>query len=118
MTGADKFQIREYRGTEVFKYLAADHPDQLHREKLVPITQKDGLVAGDVVLIPALIGGGFFLMTVRASENGQLTAEAEEIVASADKLLAILRFGEDERKSWVCTGLINTRGLEKLRITL
>ncbi len=118
MTDAIKFQIRELQGTEVFKYLAADHPDHLHREKLVPITQKDGLVAGDVVLIPALIGGGFFLMTVRASEDGQLMAEADQLTASADKLLALLRFGEDERKAWICTGLINTRGLEKLRIAL
>lgn len=113
-----KSQIREYRGTEVFKYYAADHPDHIHREKLVPITQKEGLVAGDVVLIPALIGGGFFLMTVQANENGEVLAEADQLLASADKLLAVLRFGEDERNAWICTGLINKRGLEKLRVTL
>jgi hypothetical protein len=112
-----KFQVREYQGTEVFKYLAEDHPDHLHREKLQPITQKEGLVPGDVVLIPALIGGGFFLMTVQADEDG-LLAEADEILASSDQMMALLKFGEDERKAWVCTGLINKRGLEKLRSSL
>lgn len=105
-----KFQIREYQGTEVFKYRAADHPDRIHREKLLPLTQREDLAPEDLILVPSLVGSGFFLMTVKEAEDG--------LFAEADKLMAILRFGEDDRNSWVCAGLINKRGLEKLRITL
>ena len=114
-----KFQIREYQGTEVFKYRAADHPDHIHQERLLPLTQRGDLAPEDVILVPALVGGGYFLMTVKESPEGlQGEAQTRELCAEADKLLAILRFGEDERNAWICVGLINKRGLEKLRITL
>ncbi len=104
------FQIREYRGTQIFKYYAADHPQGIDTEKLVSITQKDGLEVGELVLIPGLVGGGYHLMKVIKDDYGVLYAEE-------DKLLAVLTFGEDERAAWCCTGLINKRGLEKLKIT-
>jgi hypothetical protein len=113
-----KCQIRELRGTEVYKFVASDHPDHLHHEKLAPITQRDGLVEGDVILVPALIGKGFFLMTVKADNGGLRAEEAQALRAEADKLVALLRFGEDERNAWVCTGLMNMRGLERLKVTL
>lgn len=112
-------QTKYYQGTEVFKFRAEDHPDQFHWEKLQPIQEREGLVAGDVVLIPALIGEGFFPMTVQEDLTGPMKDVAERVAESqSGKWRALLNFGKDDRKSWVCTGLLNTRGLEKLQVTL
>jgi hypothetical protein len=103
------FTIRERQGTPVFKFLAEDHAENLDLTKLVDITQEEGLVAGDRILVPGLMGG-YHLLTVEAHPEGGLSAHN-------DRLLAILEFGKDERNAWVCTGLINRKGLLKLRIT-
>lgn len=103
------FTIREYMGIEVFKYNAEDHPNGIAKDKLVPITSKDGLGVGDVILVPALMGG-YYLMKVEKDDNGTLSAQG-------DKLIAVLEFGKDDRGAWICGGLINTRGLLKLEIT-
>lgn len=97
------FTIREYMGTEVFLY-----PGEKFTEKdLVPITIREGLKPGDEILIPGLFGG-YHKMTIHGSEKG-LSARNED-------LSAILAFGEDDRNAWVCGGLINNRGISRLRV--
>lgn len=105
-----KWTVREYQGTEVFRYNAADHPNGLDSSKLIPVRQKDGIVEGDHILVAALTGG-YHLMKVDPSESG------ESLYGVGDKLMAVLEFGRDDRECWVCSGLINLRGVEKLRIT-
>jgi hypothetical protein len=103
------FTIRERQGTPVFKFRAEDHPDAIDAAKLADITREDGLVPGDKILVPGLMGG-YHLLTVEAHPEGGLSAKN-------DSLLAILEFGKDDRGAWVCTGLVNKRVLSKLRIT-
>lgn len=105
-----KWTIREYQGTEVFKYLASDHPEKgIDPAKFVPMKAESDLQVGDEIAVPGLVGG-YHLMTVEKGESGGLFAKNE-------KLLAILEFGKDDRNAWVCGGLINTRGLAKLKVT-
>lgn len=74
----------------------------------VPLTNKDDLVEGMTLGVPALMGG-YHVMKVKKDEYGEMHAQD-------DKLLAVLKFGEDDRHAWICVGLINTRGLKNLRL--
>jgi hypothetical protein len=109
MSEENNWTVREVIGTTVFKYNAADHPDHLDTSKLVPLTQEQDLATGDSILVPAP-SGGYYFMIVQANEDGGL-------IAVNDKLMALLDFGKDDRKAWVCSGIVNLRGLEKFRIT-
>lgn len=96
--------VQERSGFEV--YLKPSAPPYID---LPPITEKDGLKAGDEILVPSIFGGTFLLMIVEKDEHG-------ELYGSSNQLMAILEFGKDDRHAWVCDGLINTRGLEKLQL--
>lgn len=97
------FVVREYMGTPVFLYPGEDFKE----EDLIPITTRDGLKEGDEILIPGLMGG-YHKMTVKGSENG-LSAEGE-------RAIGVLAFGEDDRNAWICGGLINMRGITRLKV--
>lgn len=83
--------VKEYIGTEVWKVGAEN----------IPITSKDDLKIGDKIHCWPCI------MTVRQIEGGT------DLVAENDKYMAILEFGGDDRRCWVCGGVINKRCIAK-----
>jgi len=67
------------------------------------------LCEGDEVLVPGLMGG-YHVMTVTRDQYGEVSAKGEQ-------LMAALEFDEDRGAgAWVCVGLINLRGIEKLTV--
>ncbi len=97
------FTVREYLGCEVFKPLVEGGPTEL-----MPLTKEEDIKSGDVILVPGLVGG-YYWMTVEKDTCGGFRGRSE-------KLIALLEFAQDDRMAWVCGGLINTRGIEKLEI--
>lgn len=98
--------VREYLGCEVYPY----KPDAEGKlpPQLEPIKTEDGLKEGMQILVPSLVGG-FHIMTVMKEDN--------ELYARGEKLMGALEFAkEDGRNAWVCVGLINMRGVEKLEL--
>ena len=92
------FTCREYMGTEIYK------PGDMETR----LTKKDDVKAGVTVLVPGL-GHAWWLMIVK-EEGGVLYGHA-------DKMMAVLEYDQDDRHCWVCGGLINTRGLQKLTLS-
>ena len=98
------FTVREYLGPEIHKF----DPDQPPGQGLAPIRKDDELKPGDQILVPG-IGDELILMTVERDEYGVLHGKAGE-------LMAVLEFSNDDREAWVCTGLVNLKGLDRLKI--
>lgn len=94
------FTVCQYEGVEVFPYKKADHPNGIDPKKLVPITVETDLKEGDEILVQSLFGG-FDLMTARRDPKGVMRAMNENHIG-------LLSFGKDNRKCWICSGLINT----------
>lgn len=98
------FVVREYMGTPVFLYPG----ENFKEEDLVPIKTREGLKPGDVILIPGLMGG-YYKMTVKGSEKG--------LSAQGERCIGFLEFGKDDRNAWICGGLVNPRGISRLRVS-
>lgn len=104
--------VHERNGIEVHKY---DEAREYERDAegrwkgLEPITEEGALRAGDKILVHGLFGE-LFIMTVEADEAGGLCGRC-------DQLLALLEYGKDDRRAWVCTGLVNLRGVERLKLS-
>lgn len=106
---AVRFSVREYMGTEIFMHPGFELPSGgIDESQLRPILNKNDLTVGSQILVPGLFGG-YHLMSIFQADNGDLYAKGET-------LMAALEFAGDDRGSWVCTGLINLRGVEKLKI--
>ena len=105
------FVVHEYVGVEIHKY-EENHSYERDSEGrwvgLAPIQEKADLRAGEKILVHGLMGE-LFVMTVKADEYGVLCG-------MGDKLMAVLEYAED-RHAWVCGGLVNLLGIEKLRLT-
>ncbi len=95
-----KFTVQEFRGMTIYRHPAEPAPWPGEREMIL---ERDALKAGDQVLVPGLTGG-LIPMTIHATED-------ERLMAKSEHLMAVLEFGEDARNAWVCTGLINLRGV-------
>jgi hypothetical protein len=106
------FTVRDYQGVEIHKY---EEGRQYERDEdgrwkdLEPVTEEGALHAGDKILVHGLTGG-LMLMTVEANSDGILHGVS-------GFLSARLEFGKDDRHAWVCTILVNIRGVEKLQLT-
>lgn len=103
--------IRERNGVEIHKFEEGrkyERDEDGRWKDLAPITEEGDLRAGDKILVPGLMGE-LFVMSVEADKYGALTARGEH-------LSAVLEFGKDDRHAWVCVGLINLRGLQRLEI--
>jgi len=79
----------EYIGTTVWK-VGAEH---------IALTKEDDIKVGDKIHCYPTI------MVVAKDEN--------RLYAENDKYIAILEFAKDDRKCWVCGGIINKRGIAK-----
>lgn len=90
--------VKEYLGAEIYRPNDTD----------TPLTSRDDVKLGDEVWVPVI--GGYFAMIVKQLDDGRLYADS-------DWLSAYLEFGGDDRGSWCSVGVVNKRGLEKLRIT-
>jgi len=103
------FTVREYQGVEISKY----DPNRvyLYGDKgwdLEPITEETALQPGEQILVPGPTGG-LVVMTVEKDTYGVLSGKS-------DQLSALLEFGKDDRHAWVCIGLVNLRGIERLKL--
>lgn len=104
--------VHEYLGVPIHKHDESrdyERDEEGRWKDLEPITEEAALRVGDKILVHGLFGE-LFMMTVQADEYGVLCGKG-------DKLLAILEFSKDDRKVWVCGGLVNLRGIEKLVIS-
>lgn len=70
-----------------------------------PLCLKNQLKDGMRVAVPGLFGG-YHLMIVQNDCSCAVTESGD--------LIATLSFGEDDRKCWVASGLINTNGIKNL----
>lgn len=113
------FVCREYLGTEIHLYEEGRQYERDERGRwlnLEPITDENALEAGVKILVHGLFGE-LRVMVVEASEQGKLHAiDLREDGSSEKGLMGVLSFGEDDRKAWVCGGLINLRGLKRLKL--
>jgi hypothetical protein len=81
--------IKEYVGCEIFKQEAPQSS----------LINEDDLKEGDQIICYS------WLLTVKKNEDGELYGENKQ-------LYAILDFSKDDRKCWVCGGIINLRGIK------
>jgi len=102
MADTISFLVREYIGSYV-------HLDRgpLSENELKPLTELEDLQDGSLVLVRA--HSGHYRMTVK-EEGGRL-------IAYSGDLQALLEFGQDDRKAWISTGVINMKGLKKLEVS-
>lgn len=105
--------VKEYNGVPAYRYLPEYEENGFSSEDLKPLTAREDLKPGDQILIPALIGG-YHRMTI---EEGDGSLKDGTLMAKTGHSAAFLRFGEDDRKCWVATGMINLRGLAKLSVS-
>lgn len=107
------FVVHEYVGVEIHKYVEGRvyERDAEGRWNLEPITEEADLRADEKILVHGLMGE-LFVMTVKADEYGVLCGMG----GMGDKLMAVLEYAKD-RRAWVCSGLVNLRCIEKLRLT-
>ncbi len=112
-----RWTCQEYEGVEIHLYSGTpplrDDDGWLGLE---PIFVKDAIKVGSKVLVHGFYGD-LFLMTVEQDEDGNYAAVSEKEDGTRGDLMGLLAFGEDDRKCWVCTGLVNLRGVTKLEIS-
>jgi hypothetical protein len=109
-----KWTCREYIGAEIF----AAPPGLTYEEvrstanwpkgfKLEPIKEKDGLKAGDLIIVNGFTGLGVY--KVEEMESG-------ELMGRSGGMAAFLQFGTDDRGCWVCVGQGNLDSIMKLEL--
>jgi hypothetical protein len=82
--------IKEYIGPTVYKKNAPN----------VALYEQADLKEGDEIIC----GSWFF--TVEKFEDGELFGQSEHLAAA-------LEFNQDDRKCWVCGGIVNKRGIAR-----
>lgn len=90
------FTVREYMGCEIKKF------NEDGTVNMSELTKYEDIKVGMVIALPTMTG--FFKATV---EDGMK-------FASNGKWGGILEFNKDDRQCWVCGGVINLRGVEKV----
>lgn len=91
--------VREYRGgAEVYRVVDGKTVEE-------PISDRDGLKAGDVVACPSLFG--YFAAKIEVFSDGRVTA-------TNGNHMGILEFDRDDRHCWTCAGTVNLAGLKRL----
>jgi hypothetical protein len=111
-----KWVAREYIGVEVLTAPPGMSRTEVLQGKSnwpkdfepVPITDKDAVHEGSVVLIPHPLGG-MGAYQIKKNEDGTLSGHS-------GSTMALLGFGEDERQCWVCGGLMNLDSIMRLDI--
>lgn len=98
MTNEIGWQCYEVIGSEVY---LESKPDE-------PLKNYDDLQPGVKILVPSLFGD-YFLMEVKKDSFGELYGGDETHACN-------LEFAKDDRKCWVTTGLINLKGIRKLKL--
>jgi hypothetical protein len=73
----------------------------------IRITREDALKPGMAVLV-ADLGGGYALYVVESTGEG--------LGGRSGEMVAFFEFGQDDRQCWICTGVANLKGLERLEI--
>jgi len=102
-----KWQCWEVVGVEVFLW-ADDLPKDINPLYDLPtIKDRDGLKAGDFVIVASVFGWG--KAVVKSSPGRELWAESLN-----GKMYYPLEFATDRRKCWVCSGAANIAALKKL----
>ena len=109
-----KWQCYEYIGVEILRA-----PPGMTQEELVgakipegftpePITEREGIEEGSVVLIPGLFGD-IGVYRIQTMSDGQLCGRSGGCAAFLD-------YAPDERKSWVCVGMGNLDAIRRLEL--
>jgi hypothetical protein len=83
--------VKEYIGSEVYHKLQPD----------TSLFNENDLKDGDEIICFS------WYFTVKKYTNGELYGQNKQ-------LTAILEFAKDDRKCWVCSGIINMRAVKKL----
>lgn len=112
------FTCREYMGAEIHLYNGTPpERDENGWVGLEPITDRDGTKISDKVLVHGLFGE-LFLMTVdrRMGDESFIAVTVRED-GTPGGMMGHLKFGEDDRNCWVCTGLFNLRAVRKLELS-
>ncbi|HMC00494.1 MAG TPA: hypothetical protein VKN14_05600 [Flavobacteriaceae bacterium] len=97
MAGKIKFCVREYIGAEI---LPISSEGQIINE---PIKNENG------ILIDMEVSAWGMTFIVKNNENG--------FYLYSPNLMGIIEFNKDDRECYVCTGLINKKGLKKLTLS-
>lgn len=95
--------VEEFNGTQIKRLRPP-------RGGAVPITEEGDLEEGQEILVPSFYQDAYIPMVTHRNEDGSLMAKSKSGVT-----LAVLKY-DQERHYWICLGLINTRGLERLQI--
>mgnify|MGYP001576680460 CR=1 FL=1 len=72
------------------------------------IVEENGIKVGDKIFVPLLLGG-WSIATIERKDVDHCWAEGEYNMFT-------LEFGKDVRKCWVCSCIINRKGIERIEI--
>jgi hypothetical protein len=93
-------------GFKCYEYLGCEIRKEGVEEALL---KEDDIKEGDEILSPTY--HGYMRMVVHRSEDGSLYGEDPN-----GRWISPLEFNKDDRHAWVSVGLINPRGLDRLKL--
>lgn len=105
------FTIREYLGSPVYRW------SDVHEEDKTPLTGREDLKPGDAILVPALTGGYYKAYVTGDHTDASKSCGWDTNPGEPQGAMGFLEFGADDRNCWICTGVVNKRGIQKLELT-